>query len=120
MKNKKFILIAILLSGLAAVFLSSCSLMSEYNTNICIYNCEHGKIDVKLISETSGNNSFLLVGYPDSGYRLLAKDIYVYNHNDNMNILVTTLFNQENVFNFTAGLDAKITVSAFFTKIEQE
>lgn len=119
MKNKKFFITIILLSGLATIIFSGCSFIPSFNSKICIYDCEHGKLEVTLISEYVNENNFLVIGYPDSGYCLLASNLYIYDNNDNNKILPSTL-TKKNSFQFSAKRDAKITVSAFFTKIEQD
>lgn len=121
MKNKKkFLIISTLLSGLVVVLLSNCSLIQNLNTVICIYDCEHGKVEVSRISESKDEIEFLVTGYPDSGYCLLSKNLYIYDNSENTKLWIVTLADQKNTFTFSARQNARITVSAIFTKLTQE
>ncbi len=120
MKNKKFFIISILLAGLATVILSSCSFMQSYNTEIYIYDCEHGRIEVSLISENTDEIDFLVTAYPDEGYCLLADFLHIYDNSKEKEILLTSISKQNNSYKFSANHQSKITVTALFTKITQE
>ncbi len=120
MKNKKFFIISILLAGLATVILSSCSLMQSFNTEIYIYDCEHGRIEISLISENTDEIDFLVTAYPDEGYCLLADSLYIYDNPKEKKILPTSISEQNNSYKFSAKHQSNITISALFTKITQE
>ena len=125
---KKYKLILILL--FAAIFLSGCSLMTNKNTFIQIYNCEHGSIELQLTGENTSGSDFLLMVYPHIGYKLKFENLFVYNDNhegprgyalysplDRFRIL-PTLTSNENVYILKADKESKLVINALFTKIE--
>lgn len=126
MKNKNFFIISVLL----AILFSSCSLIPRVNTEIHIYDCEHGRLEVKRISEIQKDIEFMIIGHPDEGYCLLAENLYIYAHEESESILFGNEINEyinpitnldyENTFNFTLKAGTRVTISAFFTKIAQE
>lgn len=120
MKNKKFLITVTLLISVTLLIFTSCSFLPNMTSYICIYDCEHGKIEVQCISETIETNEFLVTGYPDAGYCLLEKNVYIYDYENRAQIHATPLTDQKNVFKFSADFYRKITVTAFFTKETQE
>ena len=120
MKNKKFLITITLLISATLLIFVSCSFLPNMISNICIYDCKHGKIEVRCISETIETNEFLVTGYPDAGYCLLEKNVYIYDYNNKQQIHATTLSDQKNAFKFSATYNTNITISAFFTKVTQE
>lgn len=131
MKNKCFLLISILIS----VLFFSCSLMPKFNTCIYIYNCEHGAIEVQLVSEQKKGNEFLLTAYPEYGYHLDINNLFIFsdinNEEYNSNIddyyidyyidydnkrLAPSETGKKNQFTFRAPKNANVTISAYFSK----
>ena len=120
MKNKKLLISVILIFSLAAILFSSCLLSERSNTYVCINDCKHGKIEAKCISKTLDYYEFLVTGYPDPGYCLLSENLHIYYYEGNTSISNTPYLNKENAFTFEVASGNKVSISAFFTKINQE
>lgn len=126
MKNLKNILLLILLTGI----FEGCSLMSDSNTYVQIYDCIHGRVEVEVREKTFQYTEFCLYVYPDKGYTFDSDNLYIMSHNekgryndyyysdDNRIIPIGT--NNKKIFYFKADTGAKISITAFFTKLEQE
>lgn len=118
MKNRKksFIFILILL------FFSGCSLLPEQNLYICIYDCDHGTLEVKVKEETKDYIDFLIIPHPETGYTLNEKNLIIYNydHKGWIDYIKPDYIEEENYFIFSSEKENRITISAFFTKISME
>ena len=123
MKNLKIIFLSILL---IFVF-SACSLMPSSNTYIQIYDCMHGSLEVEIKEKSYDDTEFYIYVYPEEGYELDADNIFVIDHEKaahfwsedeaRINCFKT---NNKNIYTFSVSTNSKISITAFFTKIEQE
>ena len=132
MKNLRILFISII----STVILASCSLMPELNTYVQIYDCIHGSIEVQLKEENDKGIDFYIILHPDEGYYLKkTEDLYIIDHSDNnkhnyasysysyfndLTQLVPKCTDDENVYILKVDRQSKLTITAFFTKIEQE
>ncbi len=125
MKRSRFLII---FSVFIFQLFISCSLMYNKNTYVCIYECEHGIIEVECISEDREETEFLLFAYPENGYHINREDILVFvnKDKDSEDYIEDFIFNdtqlelypagKENQYRFKAKKNTHITISAFFTK----
>jgi hypothetical protein len=108
--------------------------MPEFNTYVQIYDCVHGSIEVQLKEENDSGIEFYIILHPDEGYYLKNnKDLYIINHNENnkhnyasysyknnITWVIPKSTDDKNVYILKVDRESKLTITAFFTKIEQE
>lgn len=123
MKNIKIVFILIF----TAVMFSACSFMGTSNTYVQIYDCIHGSVDVQVKEEKIQETDFIIYIYPDEGYELDVEKLYIMDHNksgysksryyddDEARVFPVSTENK-NIYYFTASNNARITITAFFTK----
>ena len=119
MKNikKSFITILILL------IFSGCSMIPNVNTYVCIYDCEHGTLEVKIKEQTDSTIVFLIIPHPETGYSLKKDNLIInyYNENENWQHYITPqTMDDEKYYIFRTDYRTKVTISAVFTKTSKE
>lgn len=126
MKKLKILITSVLLSVFILALFASCNFMTSLNTYIYIYDCEHGRIEVEYVESDGNRKKYKIIPYADEGYYLDEKNLYVidnsdsdssnYFYYDDDSYINFWAYNDD--YAFYADKNAKITISAIFTKVE--
>ena len=126
MKKLKILITSVLLSVFILALFASCNFMTSLNTYIYIYDCEHGRIEVEYIESDGNRKKYKIIPYADELYYLHQKNLYVIENSDSdssnyfyyNNDSYINFWTYNDDYAFYADKNAKITISAIFTKVE--
>lgn len=101
--------------------MTGCSLFYETHGETWVAECEHGYLQVET-SLDDGSLNYTISAFPDEGYCLLRKNLFVYktlaSSLSRAKIPVTDV--SENVYSCSVNKDDDMIITAVFTKEEIE
>lgn len=118
---------------MATFIITSCENFITEKSEIYVYDSEHGSIEVKHISSTSLSSRYEIVPYPDEGYCLEKDNIKIFIHSEDFSESNRYSSNHDYGYSIILEYDSEvgerfifdlyhpinISISAFFTKIEE-